>query len=54
MPEAPKHAKVLANTAAVVHPNAGIASLNDAIDYGKLKHVDFVKKSNEAVLKSVQ
>jgi O-acetylhomoserine/O-acetylserine sulfhydrylase-like pyridoxal-dependent enzyme len=29
------------------HLDAGIASLNDAIDHGKLKHTDLAKKSAE-------
>jgi len=29
------------------HLDAGITSLNDAIDHGKLKHTDLAKKSAE-------
>lgn len=29
------------------HLDAGITSLNDAIDHGKLKHADLAKKSSE-------
>jgi len=33
--------------AADEHLDAGIASLNDAIDHGKMKHTDMAKKSAE-------
>ena len=39
------------------HLDAGITSLNDAIDHGKLKHTDFAKKSAEeavTLLKAAQ
>ena len=49
MAEALKHAEAAKTHAKTAdeHLDAGITSLNDAIDLGKMKHADLAKKSAE-------